>query len=44
VQFTLVPNNTTKYSDFMYKVGSIKKKPASWKDLFFPEIHGVQGS
>jgi NitT/TauT family transport system substrate-binding protein len=44
VQFTLVPNNTTKYSNFMYKVGSIKKKPASWKDLFFPEIHGVQGS
>lgn len=44
VQFTLVPNNTTKYSDFMHKVGSIKKKPASWKDLFFPEIHGVQGS
>lgn len=44
VQFTLVPNNTTKYSDFMYKVGSIKKKPMSWKDLFFPEIHDVQGS
>ncbi len=44
VQFTLVPNNTTKYSDFMHKVGSIKKKPASWKDLFFPEIHGMQGS
>ena len=21
-----------------------KKKPASWKDLFFPEIHGLQGS
>ena len=44
VQFTLVPNNTTRYSDFMHKVGSIKKKPASWKDLFFPEVHGLQGS
>jgi len=44
VQYTLVPNNTMKYSDFMYKVGSIKKKPASWKDLFFPEIHNLQGS
>ncbi|MEO8443234.1 MAG: ABC transporter substrate-binding protein [Betaproteobacteria bacterium] len=44
VQYTLVPNNTTKYSDFMHKVGSIKKKPASWKDLFFPEIHNLPGS
>ena len=44
VQYTLVPNNTTKYSDFMFKVSSIKKKPASWKDLFFPEIHHLSGS
>jgi len=27
----------------MNKIGSIKSKPASWKDLFFPEIHGLQG-
>ncbi len=44
VQYTLVPNHTMKYSDFMHKVGSIKKKPASWKDLFFPEIHNLPGS
>ena len=44
VQYTLVPNNTMKYAEFMHKVGSIRKKPASWKDLFFPEIHGLQGS
>lgn len=44
VQYTLVPNNTMKYADFMHKVGSIKKKPASWKDLFFPEVHGLAGS
>jgi len=44
VQYTLVPNNTMKYADFMYKVGSIKKKPASWKDLFFPEVHNLHGS
>lgn len=24
--------------------GSIKKKPASWRDLFFSEIHSLQGS
>jgi NitT/TauT family transport system substrate-binding protein len=28
----------------MYKVGSIKTRPASWKDMFFPEIHGSPGS
>ncbi|MCE9641562.1 MAG: hypothetical protein K8S22_15695 [Betaproteobacteria bacterium] len=26
------------------KAGSTKKKPASWEDLFFPEIHAVPGS
>ena len=44
VQYTMVPQNTMKYADFMMKVGSTKKKPASWKDLFFPEIHTVSGS
>jgi NitT/TauT family transport system substrate-binding protein len=44
VQYTLVPQNTMKYADFMNKVGTAKKKPASWKDLFFPDIHTVPGS
>jgi NitT/TauT family transport system substrate-binding protein len=42
--FTTTPQNVMKYAEFMHKVGSIKEKPASWKDLFFPEIHGKQGS
>ena len=29
---------------FMGKVGTIKDRPASWKDLFFPPIHAVPGS
>jgi NitT/TauT family transport system substrate-binding protein len=29
---------------FLHKVGRIKKKPASWKDLFFPEVHRLDGS
>jgi NitT/TauT family transport system substrate-binding protein len=44
VKWTMVPENTVKYADFMYAVGSIKVKPDSWKDLFFPEIHGLPGS
>jgi hypothetical protein len=32
-----------KYAEFMAGVGSLKMRPASWKDLFFPAIHGVPG-
>jgi NitT/TauT family transport system substrate-binding protein len=44
VEFTQTPKNITKYTDFLFKIGSIKVKPASWKDLFFPEIHALAGS
>jgi len=42
--FTTIPRNIQKYADFMYEVGSIKSKAASWKDLYFPEIHHLPGS
>lgn len=42
--FTTTPQNVMKYAEFMHKVGSIKEKPAAWSELFFPEIHGKQGS
>lgn len=44
VKWTMVPEYTVKYAEFMYSVGTIKAKPASWKDLFFPEIHDLPGS
>ena len=44
VKWTMVPESTVKYADFMHSVGTIKVKPASWKDLFFPEVHGLPGS
>jgi NitT/TauT family transport system substrate-binding protein len=44
VKFTTTPENTAKYADFMQSIGSIKNRPASWKDLFFPEIHAAPGS
>jgi len=43
-KFTIVPHGTMKYADFMTGVGSIKVKPASWKELFFPAIYSVAGS
>jgi len=44
IVFTTTPQNVMKYVDFMAKVGSVKVKPDSWKDLFFPNIHGAAGS
>jgi NitT/TauT family transport system substrate-binding protein len=44
VKFTTTPENLMKYADFMHSVGSIKNRPASWKDLFFPEVQDAPGS
>lgn len=44
VKWTMTPAATMKFATFMHKVGSIKHRPASWKDLFFPEIAGLDGS
>ena len=43
IVYTTTPQNVMKYVDFMAKVGAIKVKPDSWKDLFFPNIHGAAG-
>jgi NitT/TauT family transport system substrate-binding protein len=44
VSWTMVPQNTMKFAEFMHAVGSIKVMPADWKELFFPEVHGLAGS
>lgn len=44
IEFTLTPRNVMKYVDFMVRIGMMKNRPASWKDLFFPEAHGLPGS
>ena len=44
IKFTTTPNNTMKYVDFMHKVGSIKVKPASWKEMYFDNAHKLPGS
>jgi NitT/TauT family transport system substrate-binding protein len=44
VKYTTTPENVLKYVDFMNKIGSIKAKPASWKDLFFPNAQALPGS
>jgi NitT/TauT family transport system substrate-binding protein len=44
IEYSLVPGNIMKIVDFMYKIGSIKTKPSSWKDMFFPNAHIMPGS
>jgi NitT/TauT family transport system substrate-binding protein len=44
VRWTMTPENTMKYANFMAEVGTLKVKPESWKDYFFPEIHDEKGS
>ena len=44
VKWTMVPESTMKYAEFMHAVGSIKVKPSRWQDLFFPEVHNLPGS
>jgi NitT/TauT family transport system substrate-binding protein len=31
-------------AEFMHRVGRLKRKPESWKDLFFAEANDLPGS
>ncbi|HTR56673.1 MAG TPA: ABC transporter substrate-binding protein [Casimicrobiaceae bacterium] len=44
IVYTTTPQNVMKYVDFMLKAGAIKSRPDSWKDMFFPNAHGLPGS
>lgn len=44
MEFTTIPNHIMKYVDFMHQTGQIKVRAASWKELFFPEVHNLPGS
>lgn len=42
--WTTTPQNAMRYVEFMHKVGTVKKLPPDWKELFMPEVHGLAGS
>ena len=44
LQFTITPKNTYPLAEFLYRVGAIKNRPASWKDYFFQDEKPLQGS
>ena len=42
--YSVTPRAMMKWADFMYRVGRNKVAAKSWKDLFFPNAHGLPGS
>ncbi len=44
IRYTLAPDRILPYAQFMHQVGTLKTRPAFWKDLFFPDIHDLPGS
>jgi NitT/TauT family transport system substrate-binding protein len=44
MEYTKVPSRVGKLIDFLYRIGSVKNKADSWKDLFFQEAHALPGS
>jgi NitT/TauT family transport system substrate-binding protein len=44
IQFTQTPQNMMKFIDFKVKTGTLKHRPESWKDLFFPNVWQLPGS
>ena len=42
--FAPAPENVMKIYGFMHRVGALKNMPATWQDLFLPDIHGLNGS
>jgi len=42
--YDIVPRNTVRLAEFMHRVGRTRIAPASWKDMFFADIHGWDGS
>jgi NitT/TauT family transport system substrate-binding protein len=42
--WTTTPQQTMTFAGFMHKVGTMKRLPVSWKDLYMPECHELAGS
>lgn len=42
-QFVTPPHGVLKTVSFMNKIGTVKTRPSSWKDMFLPEVHKLPG-
>jgi NitT/TauT family transport system substrate-binding protein len=44
INFQVAPRGLQNVAEFMFAAGGVKQKSTSWKDLFFPIVHGENGS
>jgi len=44
IAFRLQPSATFPVAEFLHQIGRVRTKAASWKDLFFPSAHNLNGS
>jgi NitT/TauT family transport system substrate-binding protein len=44
VTYTMTPERTLVFGDYMYRAGIISKKPTSWQDFFFSNVRSLPGS
>ncbi len=42
--YSTAPQQSMKFAEAMFRGGTIKNKPNSWKDYFFSEVHNLKGS
>ncbi len=43
-EWTMVPKRVMRFANFMNQTGAVSTKPESWKDLFFTDIHALDGN
>lgn len=41
--YSAAPVNSFQFAEFMSRTGTLKNKPASWRDYYFPDIHALAG-
>ena len=44
LKYTQTPQGVMTYANFMHRVGMIKLKPETWKDVFVGEIGNLAGN
>src|SRR6202158_88386 len=42
--WTTTPQQTMTFANFMHSVGTMKRQPSSWKDLYMPESNELKGA
>ncbi|MFM9848263.1 MAG: hypothetical protein ACKVP3_14015 [Hyphomicrobiaceae bacterium] len=44
LKYTLTPQGVMTYANFMHRVGMIKTKPETWKDVLVSDIGSLPGN